>query len=113
MRSVHSITALFVALALLAFNVFAADPKADSKAEMEAAFQAASAAMQQGPADIGITGQATLKLPASYGFIPAKEAKRVLEAMGNHTSNEIQGMIFPTGAPNANWFIVVSYIQSG
>ncbi len=83
------------------------------KTEMEAAFRAAGAAMQRGPVDVPLAGQATLKLPAGYGFVPGPEARQLLRAMGNHPGEREQGMIYPLADENASWFVVVSYITSG
>ena len=85
----------------------------DYKAQAEAAFKAASAALRPGPAEIPVAGQSTLKLPANFGFIPAQETRAVMQAMGNHPSNEIQGMIVSTAGEKNNWFILVSYTSAG
>lgn len=109
MRNVRPIVVLFVTVILSIGSAFAADTQTD----MRSATDAANAALKQGPSDINITGQATLKLPANFGFIPAAEAKKLLTAMGNHPSNEIQGMIIPTSGDNSNWFVLVSYSPAG
>lgn len=83
-----------------------------AEAEMDSAFEAASNVVKAGPADIPLAAQATLKLPEGYGFIPAAETRRLLEAMGNMTSDRMQGMIMPHDE-NANWFMVVSYEDAG
>ncbi|MEK6663897.1 MAG: DUF2167 domain-containing protein [Pseudomonadota bacterium] len=109
MPSIRFIAALCAGAILSLSQAFAADPKA----EMDAAMQAANTAMQKGPADVAVAGQATLKLPVNVGFIPAKESRRLLEAMGNRTSDETQGLIISTDGQNANWFMVVSYTAAG
>ncbi|MBI5750532.1 MAG: DUF2167 domain-containing protein [Hydrogenophilales bacterium] len=109
MPSMRFFAALCAGVILSLGQAFAADPKA----EMDAAMQAANTAMQKGPADIGVAGQAKLKLPENFGFIPAKESRRLLEAMGNRTSDETQGLIIATGGQNANWFMVVGYTPAG
>lgn len=109
MPSMRFFAALCAGVILSLGQAFAADPKA----EMDAAMQAANTAMQKGPADVAVAGQATLKLPENFGFIPAKESRRLLEAMGNRASDETQGLIIATDGQNADWFMVVSYTAAG
>ena len=109
MSSLRSIAMLCAVFILTCGQAFAAD----HKAEMAAAMQAANAALQKGPADIAVAGQATLKLPANFGFIPANETRKLLEAMGNHPSKETQGLIISTDGQSNNWFIVVDYTAAG
>ena len=101
------------ALCAGAIFLFSQTAAADPKAEMEAAMQAANAAMTKGPANVPVMGQATLKLPANFGFIPAKETRQLLTAMGNHPSDETQGMIIATDGQNSDWFMVVGYTPAG
>ena len=101
------------ALCASAIFVFSQTASADPKAEMEAAMQAANAAMTKGPANVPVMGQATLKLPVNFGFIPAKETRQLLTAMGNRPSDETQGMIIATDGQNSDWFMVVGYTPAG
>ncbi len=109
MPSLRSFAMLCAIFALSLVQAFAAD----TNTEMDAAMQAVNTALQAGPTEVKVAGQATLKLPANYGFIPAKESKQLLHAMGNSPSNEIHGMIIPTAGENRNWFVVVSYTPAG
>jgi uncharacterized membrane-anchored protein len=77
----------------------------------DTASEAANKAMQQGPTAIPLAGQATLKLPEHFGFIPATEAKRLMEAMGNNADGTL-GMIVPQGG-DASWFIDITYEAAG
>lgn len=99
----------------LMFALMAAEGRAamDPQAEFEAAYRAATSAMVAGPAEVPLAGQAVLRLPAEYGFIPAKEAKQLLEAMGNRVGEELTGMIISMAEQETGWFIVVSYTESG
>ncbi len=90
-----------------------ADAASRQKTEIEAAFHAASAALQRGPVEVPVAGQATLKVPEGYGFVPGPEARQLLRALGNHPGDEEQGMIYPLADKDAAWFVVVSYITSG
>ena len=109
MSSIRCIAALCAGTILSLGHAFAADPKA----EMDAAMQAANTAMIKGPADVAVVGQTTLKLPANFGYIPAKESRQLLSAMGNSPSDETQGLIIATDAQNTDWFMVVSYTAAG
>lgn len=109
MPSIRQIAALCAGVILSLGQAYAADPKA----EMQTAVQAANSALKNGPADIAVVGQATLKLPANFGFIPAQEARQLLTAMGNQPSSETQGLIIPTDGQKSDWFMVVSYTAAG
>lgn len=105
----------FLAALVFATSVAIAEPPAPDKveSELETAFQEAGSALQKGPADIPIAGQATLQLPTGYGFVPVEPARQLLMAMGNPRNERVQGMIFPSGENSGDWFIVVSYEPSG
>lgn len=106
--------ALALALGLSAASA-RAEPATPEQArnELEAAFQQAGAALQKGPANIPIAGQAVLQLPTSYNFVPAEAARALLEAMGNPGNENVQGMIFPSGEAEAQWFIVATFNPAG
>jgi uncharacterized membrane-anchored protein len=101
-----------VALALFVGTAGAQAPARDPAAELQAAFEAAKAVMQAGPADVKLIDQARLHLPAGFVFIPKNESIRVLKAMGNRPSPDTLGMVFPRG-DGENWFLVARYISSG
>lgn len=85
---------------------------AQAQTEAEAAFAAAQAAMQVGPAEIKFLDQATFKLPAGFVFVPAEESMRLLRSMGNAPGNDIVGTVFPQDE-KANWFLVARFEKSG
>ena len=100
-----------VAAALLATAAVQAQGKAD--AEIEAAFEAAKQTAVQGPSDVKLADQATLKLPEGFVYVPPAEGKRIMTAMGNRAGAGLLGLVFPSDDPNANWFVVMSYVESG
>jgi uncharacterized membrane-anchored protein len=107
--------ALSVLFLFAAANVsFAENGTASDRmhSQIEEAAKASQAALRKGPADIPFIGQAVLHLPANYGFIPAEESKRLLEAMGNRVGKELIGMIVPTSG-SQSWFMVATYNKSG
>jgi uncharacterized membrane-anchored protein len=106
---------LGLALALFSVGVAGAAPDVPGTArtELESAFQAAGAALQKGPANVPIAKQAVLQLPSGYNFVPAEEARHLLEAMGNPGNENVQDMIFPASEDKAQWFIVISYNPAG
>lgn len=91
----------------------AAQARQETQSLIDAAFDEASKAMVQGPSDIKVLSQAELKLPEGFAYVPKAEAIKLLDAMGNGVDNEVEGMIFPTTGENQNWFIVVSFENSG
>jgi uncharacterized membrane-anchored protein len=99
------------AAALLAATAAQAQGKAD--AEIEAAFEAAKQTAVQGPSDVKLADQATLKLPEGFVYVPPDEGKRIMAAMGNRVGAGLLGLVFPGDDPDANWFVVMSYVDSG
>ncbi len=99
------------ATALLAATGAQAQGKAD--AEIDAAFEAAKQTAVQGPSDVKLADQATLKLPEGFVYVPPAEGKRIMAAMGNRAGAGLLGLVFPADDPNANWFVVMSYVESG
>lgn len=85
----------------------------DPREELNAAFQAATSVLQKGPAAIPLAGQATLNLPEDYGFIPPREAKRLMKAMGNGERGSLLGMVVSLSEEGANWFVVIDYEAAG
>ncbi len=108
-------------LILLCFGVsFAASaedaapaPAAAKPDPSAAAWDAANAAMQRGPAELAFRDQAKLKLPDGYAFIPVKEASELMRVMGNSIDGRFLGLIFPVGRENANWFVSLDYEDAG
>ena len=99
------------AAALLAATAAQAQGKAD--AEIEAAFEAAKQTAVQGPSDVKLADQATLKLPEGFVYVPPAEGQRIMTAMGNRVGAGLLGLVFPGDDPEANWFVVMSYVDSG
>lgn len=95
----------------LLLSVFALAQTPDPRAEAQAAFKAAEAAMKEGPADIPLADQAVLKIAAGQAFIPAAQASRLLQAMGNRVGDGLLGMVMPLG--KEQWMVVARNIKSG
>jgi uncharacterized membrane-anchored protein len=105
---------LFAVLASLpALAQGAPSSEASRKAELEAAWQAASVAGTGGPADIALIDQATLKLPSNYFFVPRAEGARILRALGNVVDDkDFVGVVVGT-QQNDQWMVVIRYIKEG
>jgi uncharacterized membrane-anchored protein len=104
----------------LAGAAWAEQPEPDSasptaaESEAQNAYTAAGQALQAGPVDVPLAGQATLRLPGGFGFVPAAQAADLMAAMGNRVGDGLQGLIVPANQEdNADWFVVVSYDESG
>lgn len=80
--------------------------------ELRAAFEAASAVATNGPAEIPLVQQASLKLPAEHIFIPLPEAARIMRALGNSVGPQFIGLVFPADS-NQNWFVTIDFTKSG
>jgi uncharacterized membrane-anchored protein len=90
---------------------YAQDTASPAEFAAKAAWEAAAAAMQRGVTTIELRDQAKLQLPAGYGFIPTREAARVMATMGNQTDERVIGLIVPLS--DANWFVTVDYEPAG
>ena len=89
-----------------------ADAAASAREARSKVFADAMAAAKVGPTDIALIGQATLKLPAGYQFVPQPNATLVLNAMGNPGNDlRLQGLIFPS--ESGSWFMTVRFESSG
>lgn len=80
---------------------------------LSAAIAAAQQVLQPGPHDVPLAGQASLSLPAGYGFVPAAEAGQYLKALGNIPGDALAGLVVPLDSELGEWFAVVEYIASG
>jgi uncharacterized membrane-anchored protein len=113
-KVISAIVALFVVLGSLPAFAQASPPsEASRKAELVAAWQAASAAGVGGPKDVSLIDQASLKLPAGHFFVPQAEGARVLRALGNVVNDaSFVGLVVGTG-PNDSWIVVIRHIKEG
>ena len=113
-KVISAVVVLFVVLGSLPAFAQASPPsEASRKAELVAAWQAASAAGVGGPKDVSLIDQATLKLPANHFFVPQAEGARVLRALGNVVNDaSFIGLVVGTG-PNDGWIVVIRYIKEG
>ncbi|GAB3452219.1 DUF2167 domain-containing protein [Massilia terrae] len=91
-------------------DAVAQSPKIDAETEMKAAVAAAQAVVKNGPVDIPLANQATLKLPENYSFIPQPEAGRIMKAMGNGDDPTRLGIIIP---PDNKGMVIPRFIDSG
>jgi uncharacterized membrane-anchored protein len=85
----------------------------DPAKELDAAADAALAAMRAGPTDVRLRDQAVLRLPAGYGYIPPAESQRLLRAMGNRPGSDLEGLVIDSARPFAGWFVVIRHVPSG
>jgi uncharacterized membrane-anchored protein len=106
---------LWAVLASLPAFAQAAPPnEASLKAELMAAWQAASKVGTDGPSDIILIDQATLKLPAGDFFVPKAEGVRVLRALGNVVTDDSSFVGLVVGKhQNDQWIVVIRYIKEG
>jgi uncharacterized membrane-anchored protein len=113
-KVISVVVALFVVLGSLPAFAQASPPSESSrKAELSAAWKAASEAGDPGPKDITLIDQAVLKIPAGHFFVPKAEGTRVLRALGNLVNDTtLVGLVVGTG-PNDGWIVVIRYIKEG
>jgi uncharacterized membrane-anchored protein len=96
-----------------AFAQAAPPSEASRKAELAAAWQAASKAGSGGPSDIALIDQAMLKLPADYFFVPKAEGARVLRALGNVVNDSAFVGLVVGQHQNDQWIVVIRYVKEG
>jgi len=80
--------------------------------ELKFAYDLAAKAAAHGPADITLSDQAVLKLPAGYVFVPQKEGAVIMGALGNPVATTFIGLITSETATD-NWFITVDFNKAG
>jgi uncharacterized membrane-anchored protein len=86
---------------------------ARSGEELKAAWLAGLVAATEGPADIALIDQATLKLPADYDFVPKAEGARILRALGNTVGEETFVGLITRTKPDDWWIVAIRYIKEG
>lgn len=107
-----AIAATWLAFSFGAVGAEEAPPPAESEPSAEdAAWAAANAVKQMGPTTVQFRNQASLQLPAGYVYIPVKEAKVLMERMGNQTDDRFLGLILP--ASESNWLVTLDYEPAG
>jgi uncharacterized membrane-anchored protein len=109
--------ALMATLAMPSLALAQSTPAAPSEEaqadELKAAWMAGARAATEGPADITLIDQATLKLPAGYDFIPKAEGARILRALGNTVGDStFVGLIVGT-KPGDEWMVSTRFIKEG
>lgn len=106
--------ALFALAAPMPSEVRAqAADQAALKAELAAAWQAASNAGTDGPSEIALIDQGTLKLPADFFYIPKSEGMRVLRALGNVVNDATFVGLVVGKRQNDDWMVVIKHIKDG
>jgi uncharacterized membrane-anchored protein len=106
--------ALLIALGLMAPG-FAAPPpasQADLEAQQRTAWTDAAKTATRGPAEIKLLDEATLHLTEDEAFVPAAEANKVMEALGNQVSEARYGLIV-SRKPDTQWMIDVKWVKEG
>lgn len=98
------------------FGTIRAEEAAPAQAESppsaeDAVWAAASAVKQVGPTTVQFRDQASLQLPAGYVYIPVKEAKALMDMMGNQTDDRFLGLILPDS--QASWLVTLDYEPAG
>ncbi|MGJ4900138.1 DUF2167 domain-containing protein [Bradyrhizobium sp. HKCCYLS2058] len=78
-----------------------------------AAWQAASQAGTDGPSDIVLIDQGTLKLPADYFYVPKNEGLRVLRALGNVVNDATFVGLVVGRRQNDDWMVVIKHVKEG
>jgi uncharacterized membrane-anchored protein len=69
--------------------------------------------MRRGPQTISLRNQGQLALPEGFGFVPVKEATKLMETIGNTTGDNFIGLIFPIRGDDAQWMVSVDYDPAG
>lgn len=119
MKKLLSVPLLVCLVLFASFPAFAepapASPPAPNaqEAALIAAIESAQKAIKRGPQDIPLSGQATLKLPAHFGFVPSAEAAQYLKALGNTPEETLAGLVVPIEGQKGDWFVTINYMPSG
>jgi uncharacterized membrane-anchored protein len=87
-------------------------PMTDHKAEIEAAWQAASKTGTKGPTEIKLLDQATLTIAADELFVPSAEATQIMRAYGNPTDASTIGLVVGTTTAD-QWLVIIKRVKDG
>ncbi|QVQ24178.1 DUF2167 domain-containing protein [Achromobacter deleyi] len=112
MRALLSRLPLAAASALLFLSAGASAQNASAQQEIESATKAAFAAAQQGPTEVKLGDQATVKLPQSMFFVPRLQAERLMQAYGNGKDPSLLGVVMPKSDED-DWVITVNFDKAG
>lgn len=89
-------------------------PSPDAReAEAMAAQQEAMRTRVVGPASVALKDQATFALPKGYIWVPQPAAGRLLQAMGNHNSEALLGLVMPAAEQDDHWLAVARWEPAG
>jgi len=109
----YNILFFFTLMLFASTNAVADDTLMPKSAETtKKALAAAVQAATLGPAEIRLLDQATLKLPNHYMYIPTREGKDLMRALGNSMSAKFVGLVMPTNQDDL-WIISIEYTKSG
>ncbi len=103
---------LCLLIALFAAPVLAQEVKPLTDAEKKAIWDAANAAMINGPTDVPLGDQAKLHLDPSHVFVPRKQAAEVMRMWGNSTGDGFYGLVFDK-SPEVPWTISIDHVAEG
>ncbi|MNV16799.1 hypothetical protein D3C71_1075680 [compost metagenome] len=112
MRALLSRLPLAAASALLFLSAGASAQNASAQQEIESATKAAFAAAQQGPTEVKLGDQATVKLPQNMFFVPRLQAERLMQAYGNGKDPSLLGVVMPKSDED-DWVITVNFDKAG
>jgi uncharacterized membrane-anchored protein len=105
------VAALAAAFALFSGLAEAQTAPVDPATERKLATEAALKAARPGEVEIPLMGQALLKLPKGFSYVPIPEARRWMEAHGNSAGPNFAGLVLPGG--DAGWLVVLRFNKSG
>lgn len=87
--------------------------QASDDREYDASYQAALAVAVHGPTNIPLFDQATVAVAPELSFVPGAEARRLMSAIGNSTSDKFIGILMARGGEDLEWFITLEYFPAG
>jgi uncharacterized membrane-anchored protein len=87
-------------------------PPAKVKAELAAAWAAAKQTATVGPAQIKLLDEGTLQLTPDEVFVPAAEANRIMQAMGNQSTPSRYGLIV-SRRNDSFWLVDLTWVKEG
>ncbi|MDR3214267.1 MAG: DUF2167 domain-containing protein [Azoarcus sp.] len=83
---------------------------ATAEKEIQAAVEGMQAVAVQGPLDVSLGAQASIRLPEDFTFVPKAEAERFMHAVGNQVAKDFIGLIFSV---RLEGFVSVEFTPAG
>ncbi|MDR1855288.1 MAG: DUF2167 domain-containing protein [Azoarcus sp.] len=100
----------FVAALLICFGLQGRALAFDAEKEIQAAYDHMLAVAVEGPQEVPLGEQASIRLPKGFAFVPRAESEPFMRLLGNDVDADFIGLIF---SEDIDGFVSVAFTQTG